>query len=532
MKEHKTQCFTLSLVIALFLTSCEAIACNKSVFEVASYGSNTADLVKLVSDVNKNAGGRIIFPANKTFVLTIGNDFNSGHRLLPQNQARPLSFVGCKYLDIDLNGSTIILDKNHSTKYALFYFYNCRDFSLRNGKIIGDADNHDYSSVIFNGITEKSSHEWGHGVMVIGSRGIISHMNISNMTGDGVYIASYKDAGNIIKAKVDCVDCNISYCRRNGITCASNIGFSLTGSSIHHIGSYGALSGTSPMAGIDFEYEDGAGCQGKVFISGCSITDCEKKTISASNVYPPVVSTFQIDNSTLSGSSFQIANLISKREKKVQNCSFREAPINCGNATIEGCKFVMGPKLYYVHGTSFANCTFEGSIDNLNGPYGCAIVGNSLDMAIFNNCIFRNIRGLNNTSAAYQGISGYNFPLVASFSKCTFYNTSFVKGNPKHESSFYFDKCTLYEGCMIYNEGGRAIKFVNSKVYNVGSYPTQNGEFTFEDCEIVQDDENVSNPLLYFGTHTINKSKVKNTLKITPLMKAKGVHGIKYKTYE
>ena len=104
-----------------------------------------------------------------------------------------------------------------------------------------------------------------------------------------------------------------------------------------------------------------------------------------------------------------------------------------------------------------------------------------------------------------------------------------MKGNSKIESSFLFDNCTLSNGCKIYNEGGAAVVFRGSTVDNVGSYKTQNGEFSFENCEIIQDDESVNNPLLYFGTHSIKNSRVKNTLRITPKMRAKGVRRIKYK---
>ena len=149
-----------------------------------------------------------------------------------------------------------------------------------------------------------------------------------------------------------------------------------------------------------------------------------------------------------------------------------------------------------------------------------------MDPASFEFCTFRNIRGLNSTSPAYQGFSGYNFPLVANFDGCIFLNTSFVKGNSKIASAFYFDNCILSDGCMIYNEGGDAIVFVRSKVDNVGSYPTQTGKFVFDNCEIIQDDEAVSNPLLFFGTHKAARSKITNTLEITPKMRAKGVQRI------
>lgn len=529
LNPHKNQSIVIVIAGIMFFFCLPANACLRKRFDIASYGEDTKAITRLVSDINKNKGGHIIFPRNKTLVLTIGNDSNSGHKLLPQENAVLFAFKDCKDIEIDLNGSTIILDKNHSSKYALFYFFNCRKFSLKNGSIVGDAKVHDYSPVSFKGKMENSSHEWGHGVMVIGSQGVISDLNISYMTGDGIYVASRKISEVVIGSKIDIVGCDISFCRRNGITSASTFGFRLTDSNIHEIGSYGGLSGTDPRAGIDFEYEDQVWCKGNVLITGCSFSNCEKKTITTSNVYIPKTISFIAENCVFSGSIVQIANLEADRGKTIKNSHFKEAPINCGRATLDNCHFLMGSKLYYAHGTTFHKCEFMGTTENLTGPYGCAIVGYSTDPASFDRCTFSNIRGLNNTSPAYQGISGYNFPLVASFNKCTFHNTSFVKGNPKHESSFDFDGCTLSDGCMIYNEGGKAIMFVDSKVDNVDSYPTQTGEFIFDNCEIIQDDESVINPLIFFGTHTLKKSHVKNTLTISQSMKTKGVRGIKYK---
>ena len=520
--------FRLTLLILFLCFPCfRADACFHKRFDVAAYGKDENAIAKLVAEVNLNKGGRIIFPENEKYVLTITDDPNGGHRLLPQDSAIPFCFKNCSYLEIDLNGSSIILEKNHSSKYAVFLFNNCQSFVLKNGFIIGDAKDHDYSPVVFMKKTEKSSHEWGHGIMVIGSKGEISGVSVSYMPGDGIYVASTKDSGKVVGSKIDITGCDISFCRRNGISCASNIGFNLMDSTIHEIGSYGGLDGTNPMAGIDFEFEDGVGSLGRVIISGCTIKDCEKKTVTTSNTFVPKVLSFEVSHSSFYGSSFQIANLLSNKGKFVKNCQFVEAPINCGKTTVENCVFTMGTKLHYVHGTCFKHCSFEGKTDGLKEPYGCALVGNSLDTAVFEDCEFKDIRGMNNTSPAYQGISGYNFPLTAHFSRCIFKNTSFVKGNPKNESSFTFEDCVLTNRCMIYNEGGEPIRFKNSVVDNVSSYSTQRGEFFFDNCEIIQNDETVSNPLLYFGTHSVKNSKVTNTLTITPQMRAKGIRSIK-----
>ena len=82
---------------------------------------------------------------------------------------------------------------------------------------------------------------------------------------------------------------------------------------------------------------------------------------------------------------------------------------------------------------------------------------------------------------------------------------------------------------MIYNEGGETVVFKDSKIDNVGSYPNQKGKFSFDNCVIIQDDETVANPLLYFGDHSTRNTNVRNTLSITQRMKSKGVTAIKLK---
>lgn len=261
----------VATLMMLIFGTCQAEACARKRFKVTSYGTTPEAISRLVTDVNKNKGGRIIFPKEEAIVLPIVDDPSSGHRLLPQAASVVFFFNNCKYLDVDLNGSTIILEQNNSTKYALFLFRNCKSFSIRNGKIVGDARKHDYSTVLYNTAVEESTHEWGHGVMVIGSKGKIDGLNISNMTGDGIYVASQRKGKKTYEARIEIQNTEISYCRRNGITYASTMGFSLVNTSIHDIGSFEMINGTDPRAGIDFEYEDGVGCLGDVVISNCSI---------------------------------------------------------------------------------------------------------------------------------------------------------------------------------------------------------------------------------------------------------------------
>ena len=516
--------FVCSIVVIGTCTLSAYGKCVNKRFYVEKYGTDKNAFAQLAKDVNANGGGRIVFPADVTYEIEIADDPNGGHAAFPQETSIILGFRDCQKVFIDMNGSSIIVKKNHSTKYSVFLFYNCKFFQLENGLLIGDARTHDYSSVVFRGKEENSSHQWGYGINAIGSRGKIADMNISFMTGDGIRASSYKTQSSVYHAKVDVSNCNISYCRRNGITIGSTEGITISNTSIHHIGTHDGIVGTLPQAGIDLEYEDKVGDHGPVMINNCNFYECTTSTIVASNSSVPTPSRFVITNSTIEGSYFQITNMqtLDNGEKLVKDCRFVKTPINCGNATIKGCTFEMGDKIHYIHGTTFLRCTFLGDLDSTESKYGGCFGGNTYDPAIFKRCTFKNVRGKNNDTFL-QGFSGYTFKIVANFHDCEFFNCSFAQGGAGAESNFSFWNCTLTDGCTIQNRSENMIVFKKSKISNLASYSNQKGRFSFDGCEIIQDDNTVQYPLLYFGNHQVKNCTIVNDIKITPAMKSRGV---------
>jgi hypothetical protein len=514
---------TFALCSFSYTNLCFASCVNKR-FYVAEYGVDKEAFERLSADVNANGGGIVIFPKGAVYTVSIEDDSNGGHGKLPQESSTILYFRNCRKVFIDMNDSRIILNRNHSTKYTFCLFYNCKSFGIENGTIIGDAKTHDYSPVLYKGAIEKSSHEWGHGIDITGSRGYIKNMNISYMTGDGIRISSYKKEGGILHAKAEINKCDISICRRNGITMGSSDGITVFNSSVHHIGTHDGIVGTLPQTGIDMEYEDKAGGHGAIMIANCHFYDCTKATITASNTSIPDPSEFCIKDSKIEGSYFQIANLIpyENGKKLVKNCVFNKTPINCGKTTVEDCYFDMGTKLHYVQGTTFRNCSFIGQLTGLSEKYGNCIVGDNYSPASFVDCEFKNIRGMNDGSV-YQGFSGYAFKLNAGFKRCTFSNCSFILGGAGAESKYEFHECTLLDGCTVYNKGDKQLTFKKSKLYNVASGVDQKGRFSFEQCEIVHDDDSIKYPLIYFGNHKVKDCTIVNKVGITSEMKRRGV---------
>ena len=470
----------------------------------------------------------MVFEKGKQYYVEIKSDYSSGHTDEPSVDATVFLFQHCGNLKIDLNGSTITVKSNNSTKYAIFRLLDCASFSIRNGTLRGDADGHDYSAVTYNGKQETSTHEWGHGIIVNGSRGMIENLSISNMTGDGIKTGSFRDKDGTYHAKVTIRDVEIFNCRRNGVSCLSSFGTRLLRTKIHDIGSFGKVKGTSPEAGIDLEYEDGLGDNGCVSIDACYIKGCSQKVISASNTTPPTPKNLTVKNCILEGGTFQISNAKVSGKMRVMNCNVKDCSLNLGGAIVTSCAFVLPKSISYVSGTIYKKCSFVGQLEDFPYPYGCALAGYNDKMAVFEKCSFKDVRGPNTRSQVYQGFSGYNFPLRASFTDCTFDNCSFVKGNSKFQSSFTFSKSQFKNKCMFFNEDSDvAIEFDRCALENVESYQTQTGRFILRNSSLVQNDETMQTPLLQFGDNTFVKTTIEENADFSEQMRKHNIKSLK-----
>lgn len=522
-----------SFVLALLLIiPCLLLA--QPVFNVKDYGAagngktnDLASLKKVATLVCQNGGGTVVFENGKTYLVRLEEIADERPVSGAQSNATIMSFKDCKNVKVEMNGATIKLAPNHRMEYVFFHFQNCDHFTLNGGTLIGDADAHDYSDIVRYGKKQKSSHEWGFGVLVNGAKGTIRNMAITNMTGDGIKSGSInlKNKG-IFHTTLDLYDTEISYCRRNGIAVLSSLGTNIVNTNIHHIGTYGALKGTAPQAGIDLEYEDGVGDKGSVTIRSCRITDCTQKVISASNSTPPVPDNFLIEDCYLDGSSFQVYHVKKAKSKVIRNCTVVRCPIHLGDADVENTKFDLGLGVHYVSGGHYKNCEFIGTLEKSESNYGCTLAGTNLNEAVFENCSFSDIRAANNNSPSYQGFAGYLFPLRVVFKHCTISNCSFVRGGSKYASSFTFYDSKLVKGCMIYNLNEEIpVLFERCELVDVSSYQTQTGRFVFNNTTLVQKDKSVSQPLLLFGNNFFYKCTIVDEIGF-PVASAKK-HGIK-----
>ena len=226
------------------------------------------------------------------------------------------------------------------------------------------------------------------------------------------------------------------------------------------------------------------------------------------------------------GFSIHTNNLTSRGKKDIKDCRFYDASAFFGDAEVHRCTFELGAGMNHVSRTSFYDCVFNGHLEKLEDKQGCFMAGTNLEQTLFQRCKFKDIRGYNDSTPASQGFSGYVHPINIRFVSCEFDNCSFVVSQKKYDSSLRFDSCTLKNGCLIHNMSKEAIVFTDSELYDVQSYVTQNGVFTMNNCKIVQEDETIARPILFFGTHTMSNCTVIDKVGISPSSARKyGVKG-------
>ncbi len=528
----------LPIIFVLFPIDSYAFLNIRKKYYVEKFGAigdgktdNSKAFQAISNAVNSNGGGVVIFPENGVFLFKVKDDFSGGHSMSFLPDAVALDFRGCRNIRVEMNGSTIKVGTNHSTRYAIVRFFDCKSFLIKDGYLEGDAASHDYSPVIFKNKVEKSTHEWGYGILNAGSSGQVENINISYMTGDGIYAGSVKTKGTVYHSCVEISGCSISYCRRNGITLTSSEGVNIINTVVHHIGSYGGLSGTNPQSGIDLEYEDGVYDRGDVSIIGCKFYECTRRGITTSNTAPPVPDNFILQSSTFSQADLLLNNMPRGVSKRVIDCVFDQSIVMAGDADVENCEFTLGNHLTYISKTHFKKCRFYGTEVNIKSKdKGCAFAGFSSEKTYFEGCSFVNVQGNSTGNVVYQGFSGYVYPMDIDFYGCTFNNTSFCRGGSDKQSQFRFRNCSFEEGCVLMSLDSEEVCFENCSLKDVGSYASQNGHFCFDHCDIRQVESTVKYPLLLYGTHTLIDCKLVNEVVISKEDRGRGIKAFKLKT--
>lgn len=164
-------------------------------------------------------------------------------------------------LEYDLNYSTFKIKTNNQISYTIFNILNKDNIVVKNGILIGDRKTHDYTGLRSDG--EKSTHEFGAGILITGGHNIQIYNNIMyDFTGDCICIMTSqkynsetnhndrdRNSENIFIENND-----LSHSRRQGISICSAEKIYVKNNIIHDIGNTeDGILGTDPRFGIDME---------------------------------------------------------------------------------------------------------------------------------------------------------------------------------------------------------------------------------------------------------------------------------------
>lgn len=138
-------------------------------------------------------------------------------------------------IELDLNGSTLVIEKNDSPYYSAITVQDENNIKVKNGIIKGDKKSHVYV---------EENDQWGFGISIKDAFNVeIINMQIFDTIGDGIYISSINK--NSVNIKI--LNCNIYETMRQGITVTSGENIEIYNNEIHDIG------GKNPQSAIDLE---------------------------------------------------------------------------------------------------------------------------------------------------------------------------------------------------------------------------------------------------------------------------------------
>lgn len=200
--------------------------------------SETNSLLKLLPLLSDNV--------KNEFVIETGN-----FTLNARNESDTLIALKSNTL-LRIDGS-VSLNPNGYTHYNIVYAENKTNIEITGvGKLEGDADDHDYSSV-------SSTHEWGMCIEIRNSNNINIHdITLKNATGDGIEIS-----GNNIKI----YNIDVDHCGRQGVSVLTAENVSIDNVIINDI------YRTAPKAAIDIEPYTGVIAK-NISIKNAKISNC------------------------------------------------------------------------------------------------------------------------------------------------------------------------------------------------------------------------------------------------------------------
>lgn len=441
---------------------------------------------RAVSSLTDNS--TLMFPKGHYVINSVPDDFVGGGEL---TKHALFKITNKKNITIDLCDSIIefAIENFDKERYAIFRFEDCENFTIKNGTLIGDRLNHDY--------TQHTTNEWGMGVVVSTEKypsgatpqnpaepslkkcgGKIENMEIYDFTGDGICINNGTSPADV---KID--NCHIHHCRRQGITLGDTADVFIDRCYIHHIGTHDKIMGASPQAGIDIEPQIGTFSNGRIYVRNTIVEDttgrcivCSPKNVTVDGEKIPsfITEKITIDNCNMSG----VCTLAGRSNRiwegegvkypilEVKDSTFTHGPFMEPNSTkTENVAVYQGHKFY---DGKIINCVFNSYnediypdlSENKNNKYK-TLISSAIDSTLtIDNCVFNisspnaRIDSAQITNSIINGgclVSMESPERVSKLKKCTgvvFNGCLFIVENPLKKFPFVFcrfNDCELVE---------------------------------------------------------------------------------------
>ena len=285
-----------------------------NVKDFGAIGDGITDDTLAIKEATKyvnEKGGILYFPLGVYYV----DVSNSGENVM--------SLESNKKIIVDFFCSTILLKENPYVSYNVINVNNCTSIELRNGFLVGDRKNHDYTTI-------SATHEFGYGISLNQTIfGEILNMDISDMTGDAIINKNGESGGRITINQS-----NLHHCRRQGISILDSDVVNVKNTKIHHIGTFDNIAGTAPMTGIDIEPASGTKTVNSVLIDNVDIKDTTSFGIVNVNesVKKIEILNSKIDKVNITNANIKKSNITFNGDTILKNCIIENAEAKIGNA--------------------------------------------------------------------------------------------------------------------------------------------------------------------------------------------------------
>lgn len=403
-----------------------------NVKDFGAVGDGVTDDTLAIQDatnyLNEN-GGILYFPLGTYYVTVSDSEKNIMH--IESNQK----------IIIDFFCSTILLKENQYEAYNIINANNCISVELRNGFLVGDRKNHDYTTI-------SSTHEFGYGIFFNQTiSGEAFNMDISDMTGDAIINKNGESTGTITVNQSD-----LHHCRRQGISILDSDIVNIKNTKIHHIGTFDNIKGTAPQSGIDIEPASGTNTVNKVSIDNVTIKDTTSfGIINVRNDIGTIeISNSDIDDVNLTNANIKDSNL---KYKKTNGMILVGGKIENTNI-----KLIIPKQTLNIRDAILNNCIIEGPENDIAGR---VLISNTQ----INNTKFKNLLGTGN----------YNSNSISDFGVIFRNEYNYKSGSSDNR----------YENCAIIYAGEVEDKnsYVENSYIYIDAVPTILENIEINNCE-------------------------------------------------